>query len=52
MLTLAKMMKILNEKDPEKRQQMIDALPEKEKEKLLAEAEKLREEGRKIREGK
>lgn len=45
MLTLHEMQKILFEKDPVKRQQMIDALPEKEKDALLKEAEKLRQEG-------
>lgn len=45
MLTLHEMQKILFEKDADKRQQMIDALPENEKEALLKEAEKLRQEG-------
>ena len=48
MLTLAKMQAILFEKDREKQQAMIEALPEREKEKLLAEAEKLAEEGKKL----
>ena len=52
MLTLAQMMKIISEKDPEKRNAMIEALPEKDKKKLLAEAEKLKKEGRKLRTGK
>lgn len=48
MLTLIQMQKILFEKDREKRDAMIDALPDKEKEKLLAETEKLAEEGRRL----
>ena len=47
-LTLAQMQKILFEHDHEKQQAMIDALPESEKEKLLAEAGKLAEEGKKL----
>ena len=48
MLTLAQMQKILFEHDHEKQQAMIEALPESKKEKLLAEAEKLAEEGKKL----
>lgn len=48
MLTIAKMQMILSEKDADKRQAMIDALPEEEKEKLRKEAERIAEEGRKI----
>ena len=48
MLTVAKMQKILFEKDPDKKQQMIDELPEKDKKKLLAESEKLAKEGRNL----
>ena len=48
MLTIVQMQKILFEKDKEKRDAMIAALPEAEKEKLLAEAEKLAEQGREI----
>ena len=48
MLTLAKMMEIINEKDETKRAELIAALPEAEKEKLFAEVEKLADEGKKI----
>ena len=48
MLTIAQMQKILFEKDESNRDALIAALPEDEKEKLLAEAEKLEKEGRKI----
>jgi hypothetical protein len=48
MLTLAKMQQILFEKDKEKQRQMIEELPEAEKEKLFAESEKLAKEGQKL----
>lgn len=48
MLTVAKMQKILFEKDHEKKQQMIDELAEEDRKKLLAEAEKLAKEGRNL----
>ena len=48
MLTVAKMQKILFEKDPDKKQRMIDELAEEDKRKLLAEAEKLAKEGRNL----
>lgn len=48
MLTLAQMQKILLEKDREKQRQMIDALTADEKDKLLAEAEKLAKEGKEL----
>ena len=48
MLTVAKMQKILFEKDPDKKQHMIDELAEKDKQKLLAEAEKLAKEGQNL----
>ena len=48
MLTLAQMQKILFEKDHDKQRQMIDALSADEKEKLLAESEKLAEAGKEL----
>lgn len=48
MLTLAQMQKILLEKDHNKQRQMIDALTADEKEKLLAEAEKLVADGKEL----
>lgn len=48
MLTLAKMHKILFEKDEAKRKQMIDDLPEADKKALLTEAEKMAEDGRNL----
>lgn len=48
MLTLAQMQKILLEKDREKQRQMINALTAEEKDKLLAEAEKLAKEGKEL----
>ena len=48
MLTIVQMQKILFEKDREKQQEMIDALPENEKEKLLAEADKLANAGKNL----
>ena len=47
-MTLAKMMKILSEKDPDKKKQMIDALSEKDKEAFLKEAEKIHQEAEKL----
>lgn len=44
MLTLAKMLEILNEKDAEKRNQMIAELSEKDRERLLKEAQKVHKE--------
>ena len=44
MLTLKKMMEILNEYDPEKQKAMIDALSEKDRKQLQKEGAKLREE--------
>lgn len=48
MLTIAKMQKILFEKDREKQSQMIEELSDADKAKLIAEAEKLAEDGRKL----
>ena len=48
MLTLAAMQKILFEKDHDKRHKIIQDLPEKEVERLLAEAAQLAEESRRL----
>lgn len=48
MLTVSKMQKFLFEKDESKRKQMIDELPEADKKALLAEAEKMAEDGRNL----
>ena len=48
MLTMARMMEIITEKDDAKRKEMIAALEETEREKLYAEAEKLAAQGKKL----